>query len=187
MTGAVAHTRMPLHQRDYFAELYAAGLIGDNGWNVYFSKRDIGFDFIATKSIEGSVLIRPVPVKDLYPSEAKKTKPDMGMSEPFRRFTMTWSWCCPIFRRTEPALRPFALRSCHALRSAHSLAGGISAFPLNSLRDEPNHGKHFASSLILTVCAIWNFLVGARDNDPALMRPCHSTEHRLSIWDVLKI
>lgn len=153
----IAHTGMPLHQRDYFAELYVAGLMGDNGWNVYFPKRDIGFDFIATKSIEGSVLIRPVQVKGLYPSEAKKTRLGTGISERFRRFTMRWSWCCPISRRTEPGLRRFALRSCLALRFALSLAGGISVFPPNLLREEPSHEKRFGSSLALTVCAIWNF------------------------------
>ena len=53
--------------RDYFAELYVAGLFGDAGWSVYFPKRDVGFDFIATKSIDGDVLIRPIQVKGLYP------------------------------------------------------------------------------------------------------------------------
>jgi hypothetical protein len=52
--------------------------MGDDGWNVYFPKRDIGFDFIATKNIGSSVLIRPVQVKGLYPSEAKKDKTGYG-------------------------------------------------------------------------------------------------------------
>jgi len=66
------------HQRDYFAELYVAGLMGDNGWSVYFPKRDVGFDFIATRNVEGSVLIRPVQVKGLYPTETKKDKSGYG-------------------------------------------------------------------------------------------------------------
>jgi hypothetical protein len=66
------------HQRDYFAELYVAGLMGDNGWSVYFPKRDVGFDFIATRTVEGAVLIRPVQVKGLYPTETKTDKSGYG-------------------------------------------------------------------------------------------------------------
>jgi hypothetical protein len=53
--------------RDYFAELYVAGMFGDAGWSVYFPKRDVGFDFIATKLVEGVTLLRPVQVKGKYP------------------------------------------------------------------------------------------------------------------------
>jgi hypothetical protein len=53
--------------RDYFAELYVAGILGDRGWTVYFPKRDVGFDFVITKEIAGAVVIRPVQVKGKYP------------------------------------------------------------------------------------------------------------------------
>lgn len=53
--------------RDYFAELYVAGVFGDAGWAVYFPKRDVGFDFIVTKAVGTNVLIRPVQVKGKYP------------------------------------------------------------------------------------------------------------------------
>jgi hypothetical protein len=66
------------HQRDYFAELYVAGLMGDCGWSVYFPKRDVGFDFIATRNVHGVVLVRPIHVKGLYPTEAKKDKSGYG-------------------------------------------------------------------------------------------------------------
>jgi len=36
--------------REVFAELYVAGVLADAGWNIYFPTRDIGFDFIATKT-----------------------------------------------------------------------------------------------------------------------------------------
>jgi len=39
--------------RDFFAELYVAGILGDAGWSIYFPKRDVGFDFIATKELRG--------------------------------------------------------------------------------------------------------------------------------------
>ena len=45
--------------RDYFAELYVAGIFGDAGWSVYFPKRDVGFDFIVSKSVDDEILIKP--------------------------------------------------------------------------------------------------------------------------------
>lgn len=66
------------HQRDYFAELYVAGIFGDHGWRVYFPRRDVGFDFIITRVFESKVLIRPVQVKGLYPTEMKKEKAGYG-------------------------------------------------------------------------------------------------------------
>lgn len=60
--------------RDYFAELYVAGLMGDRKWNVYFPKRDDGFDFVATKVVGGGTVIRPVQVKGLYPTREKLDK-----------------------------------------------------------------------------------------------------------------
>jgi hypothetical protein len=60
--------------RDYFAEMYAAGLLADHGWNVYFPRRDIGFDFIITKLIRDQVAVRPVQVKGFYPTEQKKSR-----------------------------------------------------------------------------------------------------------------
>ena len=49
----------PAAQRDYFAELYSAGIFGDSGWSVDFPKRDVGFDFVATKEVDGKVILRP--------------------------------------------------------------------------------------------------------------------------------
>lgn len=68
----------PETQGDYFAELYVAGIFGDAGWSVYFPKRDVGFDFVASKEVEGGVLLRPVQVKGLYPTKLKKDKVTYG-------------------------------------------------------------------------------------------------------------
>lgn len=65
--------------RDYFAELFVAGLFADDGWNVYFPHRDKGFDFIVSKDTrEGVTVLRPVRVKGLYPTGDKKDKPTYG-------------------------------------------------------------------------------------------------------------
>lgn len=68
----------PPETRDYFAELYVAGIFGDAGWAIYFPKRDVGFDFVVSKTIGGSVLLRPVQVKGLYPTKEKKDKDTYG-------------------------------------------------------------------------------------------------------------
>src|SRR5438128_375171 len=65
--------------RDYFAELYVAGLVADAGWNVYFPHRDRGLDFIASKTGgDGQQIIRPVQVKGKYPCKGKTDKQYYG-------------------------------------------------------------------------------------------------------------
>lgn len=64
--------------RDYFAELYVAGVLGDAGWSIYFPKRDVGFDFVATKFVHGEVLLRPVQVKGKYPTDGRGARPAYG-------------------------------------------------------------------------------------------------------------
>jgi hypothetical protein len=120
---------MPLHQRDYFAELYVAGLMGDNGWNVYFPKRDIGFDFIATKTIESRVLIRPVQVKGLYPSEAKKDKTGYGYIGTLSQFHDDMALVLPYFPtdRVGPAPVCIAFMPRSEIRS--QLGRGYKCFP----------------------------------------------------------
>jgi hypothetical protein len=64
--------------RDYFAEMYVAGVLADNGWNVYFPRRDKGFDFVIAKEVAGHVALRPVQVKGKYPSHSKTDKSYYG-------------------------------------------------------------------------------------------------------------
>jgi hypothetical protein len=66
--------------RDYFAEMYVAGLLADAGWNIYFPRRDKGFDYIITHATEAGVLVRPVQVKGLYPTAEKGDKLAYGYS-----------------------------------------------------------------------------------------------------------
>lgn len=60
--------------RDYLAELFVAGTMGDAKWQIYFPKRDEGFDFIAVKRTPTGTIILPVQVKGLYPTAAKKDR-----------------------------------------------------------------------------------------------------------------
>jgi len=60
--------------RDYFAEMYVAGILADAGWNVYFPRRDKGFDFVITKHVGSRTIIRAVQVKGKYPGRTKTDK-----------------------------------------------------------------------------------------------------------------
>jgi hypothetical protein len=64
--------------RDYFAEMYVAGLFADAGWNIYFPRRDKGFDYIVTLEDAEGILIRPVQVKGLYPTASKGDRATYG-------------------------------------------------------------------------------------------------------------
>lgn len=58
--------------------MYVAGILADNGWNVYFPRRDQGFDFIITKAVGDRILVRPVQVKGKYPEEGRGDAPAYG-------------------------------------------------------------------------------------------------------------
>jgi hypothetical protein len=64
--------------RDYFAEMYVAGILADHGWNIYFPRRDKGFDFIITKPVNDQIIIRPVQVKGKYPEVEGRDLPVYG-------------------------------------------------------------------------------------------------------------
>src|SRR5258708_3166563 len=70
--------RRLLMPRDYFAEMYVAGILADNGWNIYFPRRDKGFDFIITKPIGNEIIVRPVQVKGKYPEVEGRNLPAYG-------------------------------------------------------------------------------------------------------------
>ena len=64
--------------RDYFAEMYVAGLLADAGWDIYFPRRDKGFDMIISRPISGGTIVRPVQVKGKYATEKKTNKTRYG-------------------------------------------------------------------------------------------------------------
>lgn len=64
--------------RDVFAEYYVAGLFADAGWEIYSPHRDRGFDLIVAKNIGEKMVILPVQVKGLYPTNSKTNKTTYG-------------------------------------------------------------------------------------------------------------
>ena len=64
--------------RALFAEMYVAAALADEDWAIYFPRRDVGFDMIATRSTRSGMIIRPIQVKGLYPSPGKTRKDYYG-------------------------------------------------------------------------------------------------------------
>jgi hypothetical protein len=168
------------HQRDYFAELYIAGLMGDNGWSVYFPKRDVGFDFIATKTVfiatktvVSGVLIRPVQVKGLYASEAKKDKTGYGYIGMLSQLHDDMALVLRISQLIVQALHLSVLHLCHGRKFAYRRGVVISVFPPSFLAVGPNHEKRSEGSLTLTVCGTWIYpkLSPCRRRRPRISRP----------------
>jgi hypothetical protein len=129
MTSIAKPHNMPAPAtRDYFAELYVAALFGDAGWSVYFPKRDVGFDFIATKSVDGTVIIRPVQVKGLYPTEFKTDKAAYGFKGKLTAIHETMILALPYFHTSishSPELIAFMpLNKCKL-----PISGGVRCVP----------------------------------------------------------
>jgi len=83
--------------RDYFAEMYVAGILADKGWNVYFPRRDKGFDFIITKSVGDKILIRPVQVKSKNPEVEGRNLSAYGFIGPLSQLHVDMVLAIPYF------------------------------------------------------------------------------------------
>ena len=83
--------------RDVFAEYYVAGLFADAGWEIYSPHRDRGFDLIVAKSISEQMVILPVQVKGLYPTDAKTNKATYGYTGELSALHPTMILVLPYF------------------------------------------------------------------------------------------
>jgi hypothetical protein len=92
--------------RDYFAEMYVAGILADSGWNIYFPKRDVGFDFIITKSTANELIIRPVQVKGKYPETRKTNKKYYGFSGKLSQVHNEMALVIPFFSTDQSTSSP---------------------------------------------------------------------------------
>jgi hypothetical protein len=108
--------------RDFFAELYVAGILGDAGWSIYFPKRDVGFDFIAVKQLRGTVVLRPVQVKGKYPAGSKGDKAAYGYTGELSQLHPEMVLAIPYFPTDQRGVAPTctAYMPCWAIRSQAS-------------------------------------------------------------------
>lgn len=58
--------------------MYVAGLLADHSWDIYFSRRDTGFDMIVSRPLEGTTIVRRDHVKGKYASDEKTDKKVYG-------------------------------------------------------------------------------------------------------------
>ncbi len=126
--GAAIAPKSAPNTRDYFAELYVAALFGDAGWSVYFPKRDVGFDFMATKPVRGEMLIRPVQVKGLYPTAIKTDKVTYGFRGELTAVHQSMVLAMPFFHKENP-LSPELCAFIPLDQCKSPSSGGIRAEP----------------------------------------------------------
>lgn len=135
----------PPKTRDYFAELYVAGLFGDAGWAVYFPKRDVGFDFVVSKQAAASVILRPVQVKGLYPTAEKKDRDTYGFNGVLSAVHPEMVVAMPFFSAVERGAAPtcIAFLPLTAMRSRER--GGVRCVPCSLIGGVPRPRPSFLS------------------------------------------
>src|SRR5437773_6751115 len=100
---ALRITARRMRVTDYFADMYVAGRFADAGWNVYFPRRDQGFDFIATRSLPNEMqLLRPVQVKGKYPTLEKGNKSVYGYVGDLTQLHRDMVLAIPFFSAKSP-------------------------------------------------------------------------------------
>lgn len=96
----------PQTQRDYFAELYVAGIFGDAGWSVYFPKRDVGFDFVVSRTVGSTHASASSTGQGLYPTAAKGDKTWYGYKGMLTAVHPDMVLALPYFAATERGVAP---------------------------------------------------------------------------------
>ena len=92
--------------RDYFAELYVAGMLADAGWNIYFPHRDMGIDFIISKTVSSITVIRAVQVKGKYLSRNKTNKQAYGFVGKLKQRHLEMVLAIPYFSTSAKSSPP---------------------------------------------------------------------------------
>ena len=133
----------PPKTRDYFAELYVAGLFGDAGWAVYFPKRDVGFDFVVSKQAPGSVILRPIQVKGLYPTPEKRDRVTYGFEGVLSAVHPEMVVAMPFFSATEHAAAPTCVAFMPLIAMRDRERGGVRCVPCSMFQGVPRPRPSF--------------------------------------------
>jgi hypothetical protein len=113
--SAVVTSRSP-KVRSMFAEMYVAAALADDDWSIYFPRRDVGFDMIATKSTKARTVIRPIQVKGLYPSPGKTAKAYYGFVGPLSQTHKDMALVIVYFTAAEDTLAPHMIAWMPSIR-----------------------------------------------------------------------
>ena len=133
----------PPETRDYFAELYVAGLFGDAGWAVYFPKRDVGFDFVVSKQVEGNIVLRPVQVKGLYPTPEKLDKDTYGFAGVLSAVHPEMVVAMPFFSARERSAAPTCIAFMPLAAFRERERGGVRCVPCSLFDGVPRPRPSF--------------------------------------------
>lgn len=133
----------PPKTRDYFAELYVAGLFGDAGWAVYFPKRDVGFDFVVSKQVADTVLLRPVQVKGLYPTPEKRDQATYGFAGVLSAVHSEVVVAIPFFSAAERGVAPTCIAYMPLAAMRDRERGGVRCVPCSLFRGVPRPRPSF--------------------------------------------
>lgn len=121
--------------------MYIAGLLADAGWEVYFPRRDRGFDMIVSCATTGGILVRPVQVRGKYATGSKTDKARYGYVGALTALHPDMVLALPFFTSSDavaPRLVAWAPRS--ALRKA---ARGYAFEPASFVNGEPRMRRDF--------------------------------------------
>lgn len=135
----------PPETRDYFAELYVAGLFGDAGWAVYFPKRDVGFDFVVSKQVAGNIVLRPVQVKGLYPTPEKRDKDTYGFTGVLSAVHPEMVVAMPFFSAGERSAAPTCIAFMPLAAMRDRERGGVRCVPCSLFKGVPRPRPSFIS------------------------------------------
>ena len=130
--------------RDYFAEMYVAGMMADRGWNVYFPVRDIGFDFIATIKVGNNTIIRPIQVKGKYPTASVLNKNGYGYMGKLSQLHPEMILVIPYFSlkiETHPACVAYIPHS--QIRENRNKSGQMRCLPAKLIDGRPEPRRDF--------------------------------------------
>jgi hypothetical protein len=132
--------------RDYFAEMYVAGILADRGWNVYFPRRDNGFDCIVTKEVNGVLIIRPVQVKGKYPIEGKGDHIQYGFKGELSQVHPEMVLAVPFFTQNQPTAPVLtAFMPYQWLKKLRGVPNGYRTFPAGFADGSPYVRRDYAS------------------------------------------
>lgn len=135
----------PPKTRDYFAELYVAGLFGDAGWAVYFPKRDVGFDFVVSKQVAGDIILRPVQVKGLYPTPEKRDRDTYGFAGVLSAVHPEMVVAMPFFSARERGAAPTCIAFMPLAAMRDRERGGVRCVPCSLSKGVPRPRPSFLS------------------------------------------
>lgn len=148
--------------RDVFAEYYVAGLFADAGWEIYSPHRDRGFDLIVAKDIGEEMVILPVQVKGLYPTDAKTNKATYGYTGKLSALHPSMILALPFFYTDHSKPSP-ACTAFMPLSEIRSSSRGYRCHPAIFRDGRPSPRRDFARFFDTTGLALLEQKTGEQD------------------------